>query len=65
MDDVQQTDRLRLAVTCVRALVRHFGEATILDALAIVSDTPDGKGLLSAAAEASRMVSASEPVKPQ
>lgn len=57
-ENQQAKDELRLkqAVTIVEAVVSQFGEPMTLDALAIVVKTPDGQELLSAAAEASRII---------
>lgn len=49
--------RLKQCVSIVRAIISTFGEPTVLDALAIVVETPDGKELLRSAAEASREIS--------
>lgn len=43
--------RLHQAAELMRRLIATFGEPLILDALAVSLSTPDGKGLLSAAAE--------------
>lgn len=56
IDNRQAKDELRLKQCAVnlRALISEFGEPIVLDALAIVCETPDGKKLLSTAAACSR-----------
>lgn len=53
----QKTDQqLNRAVRAIRALIRLFGEAVILDAIAICLETPDGLRLLRCAADFSRAI---------
>lgn len=46
--------RLQQAVTLMRAVIDQFGEPMVLDALAVICETPDGKDLLATAARLSR-----------
>lgn len=48
--------RLNQCARFMRAIVGTFGEPIVLDALAVILENPDGKSLLSAAAECSREV---------
>ena len=48
--------RLKQCIDLMRAVVTTFGEPLLLDALAIVCETPDAPRLLSAAAEFSRAI---------
>lgn len=50
--------RLQQCVQHVRMIIGYFGEPMVLDALAVVVETPDGKALLSSAAEFSRAIEA-------
>ena len=48
--------RLKQCVGILRAIVATFSEPIVLDALAVVVETPDGKAILSSAAEFSRAI---------
>jgi len=65
-NDQQAKDAIRLqqCVQHIRLIIGAFGEPMVLDALAVVVETPDGKALLSSAAEFSRAIQAEE-IKPQ
>lgn len=56
--------RLKQCVSHVRAIIAAFGEPVVLDALAIVCETPDGQKLLSAAAACSRELERMGPTAP-